>query len=108
MRCWLNRGTGLVGPPEVPQGAPLRVRVRKTPSEQEMDGVQLDRFTVGRVCDVSASLGSWLLAQGYANLEMRSSTLTTDEADFAMLRERGPSSVGSVRSHAADRRRRDR
>ena len=73
-----------------------------------MDGVQLDRFTAGRVCDVSASLGSWLLAQGYADLEMRSSIPTTDEADFAMPRERGLSSVEMPRSYAADRRRRNR
>jgi hypothetical protein len=73
-----------------------------------MDGVRLDRFTAGRVCDVSTSLGSWFLAQGYADLEMRSSTPTTDEVDFAMRRESGPSSVESVRSYAADRRRRDR
>ena len=98
----------MVGPLEVPQGVPLRVRIRKTPSEQEMDGVQLDRFTVGRVCDVSPSLGSWLLAQGYGDLEMRNSTPTTDEADFGMPRERGRSSVEIVRSYAADRRRRSR
>lgn len=73
-----------------------------------MDGVQLDRFTAGRVCDVSTSLGSWLLAQGYADLEMRSSTPTTDEADFAMTRERGPASVEIPRSYAADRRKRNR
>ena len=92
---------------EVPasKGAPLRVRIRKTPVEQEVDGVQLDHLTPGRVRDVSASLGSWLLAEGYADLEMRSSA-TVDGGDFtAPPRERGASTIaGAPRQFAADRR----
>lgn len=75
-----------------------------------MDGVKLDRLTPGKVCDVSPSLGSWLLAQGYADLEMRSSTHTTaEEGDFpGMPEERGSSTIENVPHSAADRRRRPR
>jgi hypothetical protein len=86
-------------PGEAEQGAALKVRMRERPLEHEMDGVKLDRLTPGKVCDVSPSLGSWLLAQGYAYLEMRTSTFTFEE--------RGPSSVKSgLRHSVADRRRR--
>lgn len=99
-----------MNPQASPKGAPLRVRIRKTPIEEEMDGIRLDRLTPGRVCVVPASLGSWLLAQGYAELEMRSSVPTTDDVDFsATPRERVASSIkNSPRQFAADRRKRDR
>ena len=50
----------------------MRVRIKVHPAETELDGVALDGFVVGMVRDVSSSLGSWLVAQGYADLEMRS------------------------------------
>ena len=76
------------------------------PIEHEMDGVRLDRLTPGRVCNVSASLGSWLLAERYAELEMRSTA--GEERDFMTTPgDRGPSSVKSApRQVAHDRRRR--
>ena len=36
-----------------------------------MDGVNLDRLAPGVVRDVSPSIGSWLVAEGYAEPEMR-------------------------------------
>jgi hypothetical protein len=85
----------------------VRVRIRKTPIEHEIDGVELDRLTPGRVCDVSPSLGSWLLAEEYAALEMRSSAMIED-ADFtAPAKERGTSTIKRApRQFAADRRHR--
>jgi hypothetical protein len=68
------------------------------PLEREMDGVRLDRLTPGRVCDVSPSLGSWLIAQGYGDLEMRRSTAILEDGGLSV--ERRP------RYSAADRRRR--
>ena len=50
----------------------MRVRITSLPVEHELDGVRLDNFEVGNVCEVSPSIGSWLVAQGYAELEMRS------------------------------------
>jgi hypothetical protein len=49
----------------------VRVRITETPREQELDGVALDTLQRGTVHDVSSILGSWLLAQGYAQVEMR-------------------------------------
>jgi len=42
-----------------------------TPQEKELDGVSLDMLTPGSVRDVSAALATWLIAQGYAQAEMR-------------------------------------
>lgn len=45
-----------------------------------MDGVQLEHFVPGTVRDVSVSLGTWLVAQGYAELEMRQSQPDSSDA----------------------------
>ena len=83
----------------------MRVRILKTPIEQEVDGVQLDYLTAGRVCDVSPSLASWLLAEKYAVLEMRSSAVP-DEGDFTSTpKERGSSTINEPPAFANDRRR---
>ena len=49
----------------------VKVRIKETPHEHELDGVRVDRFERGTVCDVSPSIGSWLIAEGYADPEMR-------------------------------------
>ena len=49
----------------------MKVRIRKTPVEPEVDGVKLDRLAPGAVRDMSASLASWLIVEGYAEPEMR-------------------------------------
>jgi hypothetical protein len=49
----------------------LRVRILSTPVEQELDGVRLDVLTPGSVRDVSVPVATWLIAQGYAQTEMR-------------------------------------
>lgn len=56
----------------------VRVRIKVRPQESELDGVRLDGFVVGMIRDVSTSIGSWLVAQGYADLEMRSGTQEAD------------------------------
>jgi hypothetical protein len=53
----------------------MRVRIKVTPRELELDGVRLDGFERGTVRDVSASIGSWLIAEGYAEPEMRHNAL---------------------------------
>ena len=50
----------------------MKVRIRETPQETEIDGVMLDKFEPGTVRDVSPTLGIWLVVQGYAYPEMRS------------------------------------
>jgi hypothetical protein len=49
----------------------VRVRIITTPREKELDGVSLEVLTPGSVRDVSASVATWLIAQGYAHAEMR-------------------------------------
>jgi hypothetical protein len=49
----------------------VKVRIRKTPVEPEVDGIKLDRLAPGAVRDMSASLASWLIVEGYAEPEMR-------------------------------------
>ena len=49
----------------------VRVRITEKPRERELDGVRLDRLERGSVREVSPSIGSWLITQGYAAPEMR-------------------------------------
>lgn len=52
----------------------MRIRIKATPLEREVDGVKLGVLTPGSVRDVSSILGFWLIAQGYAQSEMRVTT----------------------------------
>jgi hypothetical protein len=74
-------------------GGNVKVRILATPDEPELDGVRLDIFQPNTVRDVSSTLGNWLIAQGYALSEMR----TTETRN---------ASVSEKRSRADDRRRR--
>jgi len=49
----------------------MKVRITETPREPEVDGVHLDGLARGTVREVSPSIGSWLILQGYAEPEMR-------------------------------------
>jgi hypothetical protein len=49
----------------------VKVRIRKTPDVDEVDGVRVDDMTPGTVRDVSSSIGAWLIAEGFAEPEMR-------------------------------------
>jgi hypothetical protein len=60
--------------------------MRKTPDEEELDGVRLDYMTPGSIWEVSASLGSWLIVEGYAVPEMRHD-MQPHEEDFLMPRD---------------------
>ena len=76
----------------------MKVRITETPRERELDGIRLDRFTRGDVRDVSPSFGSWLIAQGYAESEMRESGRTE--------RQKLSEGIKDHRDVAHDRRRR--
>jgi hypothetical protein len=69
------------------QGEVVKVRIKKKPDEREMDGVNLDRLAPGTVRDVSPSIGSWLVAEGYAEPEMRR-TDRIDDHPFTSLPDR--------------------
>jgi hypothetical protein len=75
----------------------VRVRIKAMPVEKEIDGVSLAGMRPGTVREVSALVGSWLIAQGYAAAEMRHQSSDED-------RETHPSQ--DPPSFAHDRRRR--
>jgi hypothetical protein len=83
----------------------LRVRIKATPREREIDGVSLSTLVPGVVRDVSATLGLWLIAQGYAVAEMRASTRDemSNSAGTARSSANAPSTSNDYRRRASDR-----
>ena len=67
----------------------VKVRIKATPREHELDGVRLDRFARGDVRDVSPSIGSWLIAEGYAEAEMRQGDRPEDQEFTGVKVRRG-------------------
>ena len=63
----------------------VKVRITEKPREQELDGVRLDRMERGSVREVSPSIGSWLITQGYADPEMRQESREENQ-DLAGIR----------------------
>jgi hypothetical protein len=63
----------------------VKVRIKKTPREDEVDGVRLDRLAPGTVREVSASVGSWLIAERYAEPEMRRNS---GDDEFSTVKDR--------------------
>jgi hypothetical protein len=51
----------------------VKVRIKATPPEREIEGIKLDHFDPGTVREVSPAIGAWLMAEGHAVLEMRNS-----------------------------------
>jgi hypothetical protein len=47
------------------------VRIKARPAVPEIDGVDLRGMTPGSVREVSALIAAWLVAEGYAEPEMR-------------------------------------
>jgi hypothetical protein len=78
----------------------MRVRIKATPHEHEIDGVKLEFLLPGSVRDVSPNVGAWLMAEGYAELEMR--------APDDVREQRTSFGATKTRSHAPDRRRKSR
>jgi len=68
----------------------VKVRIRKTPDEDELDGVRLDDMRPGTVREVSSSIGAWLVTERYAVPEMRSD-VSAHEDDFLIGRQPAPS-----------------
>jgi hypothetical protein len=64
----------------------VKVRISKTPDIAEIDGVRLDDMRPGTVREVSSSVGSWLIAERFAEPEMRSE-FKMYEDDFLYERE---------------------
>ena len=78
----------------------MKVRIQRTPREDELDGVRLDCLRPGMVKDVSASVGSWLVAERYAIPEMR----RTEDDGFSTVKDVIDSASDSPRRRSSDRR----
>jgi hypothetical protein len=63
----------------------VKVRIRKTPDVIEVDGIYVADMKPGSVREVSSSIGSWLIAEGFADHEMRRE-FRTHEEDFLVGR----------------------
>jgi hypothetical protein len=73
----------------------VKVRIRKTPDVDEIDGVRLDDMKPGMVREVSASIGAWLIADGFAEPEMRRE-FRMHEDDFLMSPASAPDRLRGV------------
>jgi hypothetical protein len=81
----------------------VKVRITETPRQTEIDGVRLDGLRPGMVRHVSSSIGAWLVAEEYAEPEMRNDTGSRDEeADFFGVREAHTSANDSPRRRRGD------
>jgi hypothetical protein len=80
----------------------VKVRISKTPDIDELDGVRLDDMTPGAVREVSSSIGSWLIAERYAEPEMRNSRRVYED-DFLVGRDTASDRPSGPRRRSSDR-----
>jgi hypothetical protein len=80
----------------------VKVRIRKTPDVDEVDGVRVDDMTPDSVRDVSPSIGAWLIAEGYAEPEMRRE-FRMHEDDFLLGPPNAPDRVKGPRRRSYER-----
>jgi hypothetical protein len=81
----------------------VKVRIRKTPDVQEIDGVRVGNMRPGLVFEVSSSIGSWLITERFADPEMRRD-LRSHEEDFLIP----PTSASERATRSPHRRRNER
>lgn len=81
----------------------MKVRIKRTPREDELDGVRLDGLQPGMVKEVSASVGSWLIAERYADAEMRR---ISEDSEFSTVKDVQDSANDYPRRRSTDRDRR--
>jgi hypothetical protein len=70
-----------------PPSRQVKVRIKKTPREDEVDGIRVNRLEPGTVREVSASIGAWLIAERYAEPEMRRSNSDEEFTTVKDLRD---------------------
>ena len=68
----------------------MKVRIKATPKERDIDGVSLASLRPGDVREVSPLVGSWLIAEEYAEPEMRRSAHSDDELSSHLSATRSP------------------
>ena len=84
----------------------VKVRIKATPRQDEVDGVRLDRFVPGTVREVSPILGAWLIAEQYADVEMRESVREHSE-DFSGVKDPATRAMAADRASRPRRRKTD-
>ena len=81
----------------------VKVRITKTPDQEELDGVRLDNMRPGAVREVSSSIGSWLITERCAEPEMRRDCRAHEE-EFLIGGDSTPDDVsGTPRRRSNDR-----
>jgi len=69
----------------------VRIRIIQAPTRESIDGIRLDRFLWGFQYDVSAVLGSYLMAEGWAELTTGAEpALVTPLSEFEPDSHSGP------------------
>ena len=81
----------------------MKVRIKRTPREEELDGVRLDVLQPGMIKEVSASVGSWLVAERYADPEMRR---TPEDDELSTVKDLRATASDFPRRRSTDRDRR--
>ena len=59
----------------------MKVRIKRMPDEREIEGVSLKGMIPGTVRDVSPVLATWLIAEEYADCEMRHGPSPDEQLD---------------------------
>jgi len=75
----------------------VKVRIRETPRQEELDGVRLDSMKPGAVREVSSSIAAWLIAERYAVPEMRRDAENEEERLYGGQEVRGTATDGPRR-----------
>jgi hypothetical protein len=58
----------------------MRLRILARPTRREVEGIPLDHFIVGRIYDVSTTLGNYLLSEGWAKpVETEATAISSDD-----------------------------
>ena len=81
----------------------VKVRISKKPDVDEMDGVRLDDMQPGDVREVSPSIGSWLIAEGCAEPEMRREYHAHEEDFLSTRRSTADDFKGGPRRRSDER-----
>ena len=80
----------------------MKVKILDKPKEADIDGVRLDSYRRGEIREVSSSVGFWLIANRYADSEMRHSSENEDET-FTDVKDARDQSNDHPRRRSSDR-----
>jgi len=81
----------------------VKVRILEKPTEAEIDGVRLDSYQPGEIREVSASIGAWLIANRYADPEMRRSSDDNEDQSFSGIKDARDEADDHPRRRSSDR-----